>query len=86
MRWLTALSAHFGHCEVFAFVAVNMNSKTIVGTELLNPPPHEPGVLPNWTAEQDANLIIAASMGTRAQDMFKNHGVKVIVGAPSEGK
>lgn len=78
------LSAHFGHCEVFAFVTVDMDSKTIVETELKNPPAHEPGVLPNWTAEQGANLIIAGGMGTRAQDMFENHGVKVMVGAPTD--
>ena len=78
------LSAHFGHCEQFAFVEVDAENKTIVSTELLTPPQHEPGVLPRWTAEQGANLIIGGGMGTRAQDMFTQSGVKVMVGAPTD--
>ncbi len=78
------LSAHFGHCEQFAFVEVDIDAKKIVSTELLTPPQHEPGVLPSWTSEQGANLIIGGGMGTRAQDMFENSGVKVMVGAPTE--
>ena len=78
------LSAHFGHCEKFALVEIDMDKKTILSTELLTPPAHEPGVLPRWTAEQGANLIIAGGMGMRAKDMFEERGVKVMVGAPSE--
>jgi predicted Fe-Mo cluster-binding NifX family protein len=51
---------------------------------MLTPPPHEPGVMPRWTSEQGANLIIAGGMGSRAKDMFEAKGVKVMVGAPSE--
>ncbi len=78
------LSAHFGHCEAFAFVEVDTKSKTILSTTMHTPPPHEPGVLPKWIAEQGAHLIIAGGMGTRAQDMFEQRGIKVIVGASSE--
>jgi predicted Fe-Mo cluster-binding NifX family protein len=40
------LTAHFGHCQEFAFVEVVGNQ--IKKTEKYVPPPHEPGVLPNW--------------------------------------
>jgi predicted Fe-Mo cluster-binding NifX family protein len=29
------------------------------------------------------NLIIAGGMGVRAQDLFKEYGIKVLVGAPA---
>ncbi len=40
------LTAHFGHCKEFAMVEVE--DKKILGTEMLDPPPHEPGVLPRF--------------------------------------
>jgi hypothetical protein len=40
------LTAHFGHCKEFAMVEVE--EKQILNTEMLDPPPHEPGVLPRW--------------------------------------
>ena len=78
------LCMHFGHCEQFAFVTIEPESKTITGTELLTPPPHEPGVLPKWVAENDGKLVIAGGMGQRAQMLFNQNGIEVIVGAPAD--
>jgi ATP-binding protein involved in chromosome partitioning len=75
------LSMHFGHCERFAVLDVDPESKTIRGREDLEAPPHEPGLLPRWLAEKGANLIIAGGMGRRAQDLFAQNGIQVIVGA-----
>ena len=75
------LCMHFGHCEQFALVRVDTANKTVLGTEMHTPPPHEPGVLPKWLADQQANLVIAGGMGSRAQSLFTQHGVKVITGA-----
>lgn len=75
------LSAHFGHCEQFAILDVDSANKTILGAQYLVPPPHEPGVLPRWLCEQGANVIIAGGMGQRAQNLFAEQGIKVIVGA-----
>ena len=52
-------------------------------TELVTPPPHEPGILPKWLHEQGAQVIIAGGMGRRAQGHFEEHNIKVIIGAPS---
>jgi predicted Fe-Mo cluster-binding NifX family protein len=60
---------------------VDNESKTITKGELLTPPPHEPGVLPRWLAEKGANVIIAGGMGARAQSLFTENGIKVVVGA-----
>jgi predicted Fe-Mo cluster-binding NifX family protein len=75
---------HFGHCEQFAFVTVDKDSKNITAKEMLTPPPHEPGVLPKWAADNGANLIIAGGMGPRAQQLFEQNNVKVVIGAPAE--
>jgi Mrp family chromosome partitioning ATPase/predicted Fe-Mo cluster-binding NifX family protein len=74
------LCMHFGHCEQFAIVEVDA-AGSIVKTDYLTPPPHEPGVLPRWLAEQGANVIIAGGMGQRAQGLFSSNGIKVVVGA-----
>jgi len=78
------LCMHFGHCEQFALVEVDEADKTIGKTEYLSPPAHEPGVLPRWLHEQGANVIIAGGMGQRAQGLFSQNGITVVVGAPGE--
>ncbi len=76
------LAMHFGHCEKFAIV--NVENKKVVSTEEANPPPHEPGALPKWLGDQNVNVIIAGGMGNRAQNLFAENNIKVIVGAPAE--
>lgn len=78
------LCMHFGHCEQFAIVTADETTKAIGETELLTPPPHEPGVLPKWLGEQGVNVIIAGGMGTRAQQLFTQNGIAVVVGAQAE--
>lgn len=72
---------HFGHCEQFAMVEVNEEDKAVLGTTMLQPPAHEPGVLPAWLHEQGANVIIAGGMGQRAQQLFAQNDIAVVVGA-----
>ena len=79
------LAQHFGHCEEFALFEVKADRKTVCDKRVLTPPPHEPGVLPRWLHEQGADLIIAGGMGSRAQSLFSENSMKVVVGAPSEG-
>ncbi len=77
------LCAHFGHCETFALLEVDKTTHSIIKREDLVPPPHEPGVLPRWLAENRVNLIIAGGMGQRAHELFKGQGILVVVGAPA---
>ena len=74
------LCAHFGHCETFTLIDTDQDGK-IVNEESVTPPPHEPGLLPKWLAEKGANCIIAGGMGSRAQQLFAQNGIKVITGA-----
>ena len=76
------LCVHFGHSEQFAIV--DTEDGQIRGTELVNPPPHEPGVLPRWLQELGVKVVIAGGMGRRAQDHFNQKGIKVVVGASSD--
>jgi ATP-binding protein involved in chromosome partitioning len=76
------LSAHFGHCEQFAFIETQ-NGK-IMETEMRNPPAHEPGVLPRWLYEQGADVAIVGGMGERAQQLLREKGIEVIIGAPMD--
>lgn len=78
------LSMHFGHCESFALVDVNPTEKKIVDREDVIAPPHEPGLLPPWLAERGANVIIAGGMGQRAQGLFAQQGIQVVIGAAAE--
>ena len=78
------LSMHFGHCEQFALVEMDKVTKKVGETEMLTPPAHEPGVFPRWLHEQGATVIIAGGMGQRAQQLFAQNGIEVVVGAPGE--
>ncbi len=76
------LCLHFGHCSQFVIHEVDPSSKRTLRREYLTPPPHEPGVLPQWLHEQGVNAVIAGGMGQRAQQLFAQNGIEVIVGAP----
>ena len=78
------LTVHFGHCERFALVDVDSTEKKIVMQEHIEAPPHEPGRLPRWLAERGVNLVIAGGMGQRAQGLFMEQGIQVLVGAAVE--
>lgn len=76
------LSMHFGHCRQFAIVEADPNGKEILNTEIHDAPPHQPGLLPRWLGEKDVNLVITGGMGQRAQAIFTDAGIEVLVGAP----
>lgn len=78
------LSMHFGHCSHFGLIDVDDETKSIQGIEYVDAPAHQPGLLPRWLAERQAHVIISGGMGARAQQLFSEQGIKVVVGAPSE--
>jgi len=78
------LAMHFGHSEQFAVFEIDPEKKTILSKEMLTPPRHEPGALPKWLSEIGAKVIITGGMGIRAQNLFTQSGVDVVVGATAE--
>jgi len=74
------ISPHFGHCEYFALIDVDEQTKKILKKELVPSPDHQPGLLPGWLAEQGTAFVIAGGMGSRAQSLFQQSRIGVIIG------
>lgn len=77
------LSPHFGHCEHFALIEVDQDSKQVVSQAVSEAPTHEPGALPRWLFENGVQVVLAGGMGRRAQAMLAEGGIDVIVGVPA---
>ncbi|SFN04315.1 NifB/NifX family molybdenum-iron cluster-binding protein [Thermodesulforhabdus norvegica] len=78
------LSMHFGHSEYFALIEVDPGSKKILKRTDIQAPPHQPGLLPRWMADQGVNVVIAGGMGQRAISLFEQLGIRVFFGAPAD--
>ena len=74
------VAAHFGHCSHFALFDVDKETKAIVKKEVVSSPGHQPGVLPAWLAEEGVSAVIAIGMGSRAQTLFNENRIEVVVG------
>ena len=75
------VATHFGHCEQFALIDVDEAKKQILNKELVSSPGHEPGLLPQWLAERGVSLVIAGGMGSRAQNLFQQNRIGVVIGS-----
>jgi len=78
------LAIHFGHCANFTFIDVDIDQGKITKKEIVESPPHQPGLLPLWLSERNTQMVIAGGIGQRAKDIFEEHGIQVLVGAPYE--
>ncbi len=78
------LSPHFGHCDQFYIFDVDEEKRSILKMDVLDSPPHQPGMLPRWLKNKDVNIVITGGMGERAKSLFRELGVEVIVGAPQD--
>lgn len=72
------LCVHFGHCDEFQIFDVADGK--ITKSEFITPPPHEPGLLPRWIKGLGVDTVLAGGMGSRAQNLFKENGVKIVTG------
>jgi ATP-binding protein involved in chromosome partitioning len=75
------MSSHFGHCEQFALFDVDEQKKEISRKEYVPSPGHQPGLLPEWLAGQGVSVVIAGGIGSRAQMLFQQSGIRVVLGA-----
>jgi predicted Fe-Mo cluster-binding NifX family protein len=74
------VAAHFGHCSHFALFDIDEATKAIVKKEVVSSPGHQPGVLPAWLAEEGVTAVIASGMGSRAQALFNENRIEVVIG------
>lgn len=72
------VSAHFGRCPSFTIADIE-NGKCINKDKIDNPG-HHPGFLPQFLREKGVNIIIAGGMGQRANQLFNEAGIEIIVG------
>jgi predicted Fe-Mo cluster-binding NifX family protein len=78
------VAAHFGHCSHFALFDIDETTKMIVNKEVIPSPGHQPGFLPAWLAEEGASVVLASGMGSRAQALFEENRIEVVVGVVGE--
>ena len=78
------LASHFGHCKTFALIDADPATKKILDKKEVTPPPHEPGLFPAWLAGLGVTHILAGGMGERAQGLFAQNNIQVIIGAPAQ--
>ncbi|MBN2489860.1 MAG: NifB/NifX family molybdenum-iron cluster-binding protein [Planctomycetes bacterium] len=79
------LCEHFGHAPQFAIFAVDTEQKRIESEQVLDAPPHEPGVLPAWLSAQKVDVVLTGGMGMRAQQLFAEQGMRVVTGVSAAG-
>ena len=48
--------------------------------EVIPSPGHQTGFLPAWLAEEGVSVVIAGGMGSRAQTIFHENRIEVVVG------
>ncbi|MBN2272930.1 MAG: NifB/NifX family molybdenum-iron cluster-binding protein [Bacteroidales bacterium] len=72
------LCQHFGHCEKFAIY--HAEDYQIKEESYLDPPAHEPGVLPAWLASKGVTHVISGGMGHRAISLFNQQNIEVYTG------
>jgi len=76
------LSPHFGGASLFSIVEVDPVTKTILRSEALPPPEHQPGAFPVWLRQQGVTVVIAGGIGQRALALFAQQGITVRAGQP----
>ena len=81
----SAISDHFGHCA--AFTLVTLADDAIGEVSVLENEGHEEGgcMAPvNLLKARGVGVLLAGGMGGRAQGIFAENGIEVVVGAPAE--
>ena len=69
---------HFGRCPEYTFYTIEDGE--IKNKEIISNPGHEPGYLPRFLKEKGVDCVIASGMGRRAQNLFDENGIDVVIG------
>jgi len=73
---------HFGRCPFFALV--NVEGKEVKTVEVIDNPffsGHQPGQVPGFIKEQDADVMLSGGMGGRAIQFFHQFDIQTATGA-----
>ena len=76
------VAQHFGHAPFFIIVDLEDN-KVIATKGIANPfsERHEPGEIPGFIKEQNADVMLSGGMGGRAIKFFQDAGIQTATGA-----
>lgn len=76
------VAQHFGHAPFFVLVEVD-HGTIQAARSIANPfaESHEPGQIPNFIKQQQAEVMLSGGMGGRALEFFAQAGIKTATGA-----
>ncbi len=76
------VAQHFGHAPYFILVELE-NGAVTATQDIANPfaEAHEPGQIPTFIKQQNADVMLSGGMGGRAIEFFKQAGIKTATGA-----
>jgi predicted Fe-Mo cluster-binding NifX family protein len=78
----SAVAQHFGRCPYFALVDVD--GKEVKAVQLIKNPyfaQHQPGQVPAFIREHNADVMLSGGMGQRAIQFFAQYGIEAATGA-----
>ncbi len=73
---------HFGRCPFFALIDVD--GTDVKAVEVIENPffsAHQPGQVPGFIKEQNADVMLSGGMGGRAIQFFQQFGIQTATGA-----
>ena len=78
----SVVAHHFGRCPFFAFIDVDgqeVKSVQVVDNPFYNG--HQPGQVPLFIKEHQADVMLSGGMGGRAIQFFQQFGIQTATGA-----
>jgi len=72
------VSPHFGRCPSFTIAEIEEGK--VLKKETIPNPGHQTGFLPQFLSEKGVSCIIAGGAGRRAQQLFEEKEIKMLVG------
>lgn len=76
------VAQHFGRCPYFALVDVD--GREVRAVKVVENPfyaAHQPGQVPGFIKEQNADVMLSGGMGGRAIQFFQQYGIETATGA-----
>jgi len=72
------VAPHFGRCE--EYVLFDLEGDKVTSKLVVPNPGHAPGFLPQYLYRMGVDCLIAGGMGTRAQGLFAEWDIEIVVG------
>jgi len=72
------VSSHFGRC--LSFTIAEIEGDKVLSKEVVENPGHQPAFLLDFLSGKGVGCIIAGGMGRRAEALFAEKGIEILVG------